>query len=59
MGVSTGEGAAGAGTWVDPYDPTNTGSWALTVTITRDEVGEFIVHSVDETAAAERKSYNT
>lgn len=45
------------GTWVDPYSPTNTGSWALTVTITRDEDGEFVVHSVDETAPGERPSY--
>lgn len=37
-----------SGTWVDPYDPTNTGSWALTVTITRDEDGAFVVHSVVE-----------
>jgi len=45
------------GTWVDPYSPTNNGSWALTVTITRDEDGEFIVHSVDETAPGERQNY--
>lgn len=37
-----------SGTWVDPYDPTSTGSWALTVTITRNENGEFIVHSLSE-----------
>lgn len=46
------------GTWVDPYDPTNTGSWALTVTITRDDDGEFIVYSVDETFPSERKGYD-
>ncbi|APX31814.1 hypothetical protein BH708_02770 [Brachybacterium sp. P6-10-X1] len=38
------------GTWVDPYDPTNTGSWALNVTITRDEDGQFVVQSVRETS---------
>lgn len=43
-----------SGTWVDPYDPTNTGSWALTVTITRNEVGEFIVHSVEDTEPVEK-----
>ena len=41
-----------SGTWVDPYDPTNTGSWALTVTITRDEDGAFVVHSVVESQLA-------
>ncbi|HLR95840.1 MAG TPA: hypothetical protein VK053_15050 [Jiangellaceae bacterium] len=46
-----------SGIWVDPYSPTNTGSWALIVTITRDENGEFIVHSVDEAAPGERQSY--
>ena len=41
-----------SGTWVDPYDPTNTGSWALTVTITRDEDGAFVVHSVADSQLA-------
>lgn len=37
------------GTWVDPYDPTYYGSWSLTATITRDDVGAFIVQRVEET----------
>lgn len=41
------------GTWVDPYDPTYNGSWALTTTITRENSGKFIVLSVGETAPTE------
>ncbi|HLS74706.1 MAG TPA: hypothetical protein VK046_13105 [Actinomycetaceae bacterium] len=37
------------GTWVDPYNNSRHGSWALTVTITRDDDGEFIAQSVEET----------
>lgn len=40
------------GTWVDPYDLSNSGSWSLIATISRDEVGGFIVSSVEETAPA-------
>lgn len=44
-----------AGTWVDPYDPAYNGSWSLTATITRDDDGTFIVHSVEETDRLESK----
>ncbi|MGP9736525.1 hypothetical protein ACT3SQ_18450 [Brachybacterium sp. AOP42-C2-15] len=45
-----------AGTWVDPYDPTYNGSWSLTVTITRDDDGRFIVRSVEQSAPTESKN---
>lgn len=38
------------GTWVDPYNHTYNGSWSLTATITREDDGTFLVHSVYETA---------
>lgn len=41
------------GTWVDPYDPSYNGSWSLTATITRDDNGEFIAQSVEETTPTE------
>ena len=41
------------GTWVDPYDPSYNGSWSLTATITRNDNGTFLVHSVEETAPIE------
>ncbi|SLN04673.1 hypothetical protein FM103_18005 [Corynebacterium xerosis] len=44
------------GTWVDPYDPTYNGAWSLTVTITRDNSGKFIVRSVEESAPTESKT---
>lgn len=47
-----------AGTWVDPYDPTYNGSWSLTATITSDDVGGFIVSSVEETALTESKEHD-
>lgn len=37
------------GTWVDPYNNSRHGSWSLTATIARDDSGEFIVQSVEET----------
>lgn len=39
-----------AGTWVDPYDPAYNGSWSLTATIFRDDVGGFGVRSVEQAA---------
>lgn len=39
------------GTWVDHYDPSYNGSWSLTATLTRDDLGSFFVLSVEETAA--------
>lgn len=39
--------------WVDPYDAGHHGIWALTATIVRDDNGEFIVHSIEETSPAE------
>lgn len=38
------------GTWVDPYDASNNGSWALTATIERNADGELAVQTVTETA---------
>lgn len=37
------------GTWVDPYNNSRHGPWSLTATITRDDSGEFVVQSVEET----------
>ena len=41
------------GTWVDPYDATNNGSWSLTATVARDDDGELSVQSVTETPPSE------
>lgn len=41
------------GTWVDPYDSTNNGSWSLTATVARDDDGELSVQSVAETPPSE------
>jgi len=47
------------GTWVNPYDPSDNGSWSLTATITRDDGGRFIVRSVVVTAPTESASQDT
>lgn len=35
------------GTWVDPYDPSRNGAWALTATPTRSDNGTFAIHRVE------------
>lgn len=46
------------GTWVDPYDPTHNGSWALTATITRDDDGRFRVRNVAATVPVEDNGHD-
>lgn len=41
------------GTWVDPYDATNNGSWSLTATVARDDDGELSVQSITQTPPSE------
>ncbi|MCZ4326765.1 hypothetical protein [Brachybacterium paraconglomeratum] len=46
------------GTWVDPYDPTYHGAWALTATIARDQTGGLAVQSVTESTPAEGNGHD-
>lgn len=46
------------GTWVDPYDATNNGSWSLTATVARDDDGELSVQSVTETPPSEDNGHD-